>query len=375
MKFTASFTVLSLLQLCKNNTNDSKRTDTSLQHFEAVGYSTLFLLGLGLNVAALYAFIAKRKSWKDTHVYMLNLNMADFALILYLPFRVYDAIFVLHKSELCTYLILVHYINMYVSILTTTAICVHRYLAIRFPLQAKSWRKKKETAFAVCLLIWLLVISGSTIFWKQNSPGNLWTCFERRKDKPFKQYSWLLLITVGYLTPLLIIVFCSSRILSILSKVNNRSEEKRRVIGIVRANMAVFILCYTPISIAFIVNANQNVPPCWSQTMIYFPAHIYLVISEWIASSNCCFDSISYYFLLSKFYSKAANWVEVLSRAWNPPHFLSTPSFFLLWGELTACLTTINDKEFIFPSFSFQVLWFAVWVCFHVPIQKPSCFL
>lgn len=310
MKFTASFKILSLLQACKNtnntnNTNNSKGTDTSLQHFEAVGYITLFLLGLGLNAAALYAFIAKRKSWKDTHVYMFNLNMADFALILHLPFRIYDA---MNKhptsgqvSYLCTYLILVHYINMYVSILTTTAICVHRYLAIRFPLQAKSWRKKKETAFAVCLLIWVLVISGSTMFWKQNSPENLWTCFERCKDKPLSLSSWLLLITVGYLTPLLIIVFCSSRILYILSKVNNRSEEKRRVIGIVRANMAVFILCYTPISIAFIINAYP------SKDRTTFPAHIYLVISEWIASSNCCFDSISYYFLLSKFYSKAAN--------------------------------------------------------------------
>lgn len=312
MKFTASFTVLSLLQPCNNNTNNSNRTHTSLQNFEAVGYSTLFLLGLGLNAAALFAFIAKRKSWKDTHIYMLNLNMADFVLILHLPFRIYDAIdkhpTSVRVSYLCTYLILVHYVNMYVSILTTTAICVHRYLAIRFPLQAKSWRKKKETAFAVCLLIWVLVISGSMIFWKQNSPENLWTCFERRKDRPFNQHSWLLLITVGYLTPLLIIVFCSSRILYILSKVNNRSEEKRRVIGIVRANMAVFILCYTPISIAFIINANQKDLQCWwSQAMIDFPAHIYLVISEWIASSNCCFDSISYYFLLSKFYSKAAN--------------------------------------------------------------------
>lgn len=296
MKFTGSFKIISLLQNCSTPHNN-RTTILNLQHFEAVGYSTLFLLGLGLNAAALHAFIAKRKSWKDTHVYMFNLNIADFVLILCLPFRIYDAIFKPDVYKLCTYLILFHYVNMYASIMTTTAICVHRYLAIRFPLQAKSWRKKKQTAFAVCLLIWVLVISGTVIFdTSQNDPDNLWSCFERCKDKPLKNHSLLILIALGYLTPLLIIVFCSSRILYILSKVKNRSEEKRSIIGIVSANMAVFILCYTPISIAFIVNVYPYVDPK--------PAHIYLVISEWIASSNCCFDSISYYFLLSKFYSK-----------------------------------------------------------------------
>lgn len=280
---------------------------------EAVGYSTLFLLGLGLNSAALYAFIAKRKSWKDTHVYMFNLNIADFVFIIFLPFRIYDAIFCLPKTELCTFLIFTYFINMYASMLTSTAISVHRFLTIRFPLQAKFWRKKKETAFAVCLVFWGLLLSVCTIFRSENYPINLWTCYERCKNKPLR-WQFILIICLGFLTPLLIIVFCSSQIISILSKVNDRSEEKR-TIGIVTANMVVFIICYTPIHIAFLVNIYQEVPSDWHLLLKTLPAHTFLLVSEWIASTNCCFDSIGYYFLLTKFYSNVGNRVKFLARS------------------------------------------------------------
>uniref|UniRef100_H3BZN6 G-protein coupled receptors family 1 profile domain-containing protein n=1 Tax=Tetraodon nigroviridis TaxID=99883 RepID=H3BZN6_TETNG len=246
---------------------------------------------------------------------MFNLNMADFTFILFLPFRIYDSIFCLPKTKFCTFLIYTHYINMYASILTTTAICVHRFLVIRFPLQAKSWRKKKETAFAVCLVIWGLLVIVCAIHRRENYPVNLWTCYERCKNKQFPEHFILVLVFLGFFTPLLIIAFCSSQIISILSKMNDRSEEEKSTIGIVTANMVVFIVCYTPIHVAFLVNFNQVLPSDWHLSLKKLPTHQFLLVSEWIASTNCCFDSISYYFLLTRFYSKAVNRVRLLVRS------------------------------------------------------------
>ncbi|PWA25464.1 hypothetical protein CCH79_00005182 [Gambusia affinis] len=109
--------------MCKNATNqtDPYCSDSIL---EGSGYSLVFLLGLVVNGAALRAFVAMRASWTDTHIYMLNLSLADFTLVLFLPFRIYDAFFCLPKTLLCTFLIFIHYINMYASILTTTAISI-----------------------------------------------------------------------------------------------------------------------------------------------------------------------------------------------------------------------------------------------------------
>ncbi|XP_031710559.1 G-protein coupled receptor 55 [Anarrhichthys ocellatus] len=284
-----------------NATTNFTITSCKVDTLQGLAYCPVFLLGFLVNAAALRAFIAKRASWTDTHIYMLNLVVADTALILFLPFRIYDAFFCLPRTRLCTFLMFLHFINMYASMLTTTAISVQRYLVITFPLQARSWRKKKEIAFAVCLLFWGLLGTAGIIFRKDNYPEKLWTCYERCKNLPLNPKLMVILVFLGYIVPLFIVVFCSSCIIRILLKVNDRPEEKQSTIGIVTANMIVFIVCYTPIHVGFVVNYYNKLPENWN--IEYLPAHVYLLVSEWIASTNCCFDSISYYFLLKRFYS------------------------------------------------------------------------
>ncbi|KAG8014085.1 G-protein coupled receptor 35 [Nibea albiflora] len=293
--------------VCGNITNITDITNivtTSTcqkDYLQFFSYGLLFLVGFVVNAAALYAFIGQRHSWTDTHVYMFNLSIADTALILFLPFRIYDALSCL-RTGFCTFLINTHFINMYSSIATTAAISVHRFLAVRFPMQTRSWRKKKRVAFAVCLVIWGLLLIINIIYRDQNYPHNLWTCYERCKNMPLSLTMIGIMVFLGYVIPLLIVVFCSSQIINILLKVKDKSEERKSTIGIVTANMIVFIVCYTPIHISFLVNYYTPVPPDWKH-VAYLPAHRYLLVSEWIASTNCCFDSISYYFLLKKFYS------------------------------------------------------------------------
>ncbi|XP_070701850.1 G-protein coupled receptor 35-like [Pempheris klunzingeri] len=279
------------------NTTNTTCVDT----LQGLAYVPVCLLGFLVNTAALRASIAQRDSWTDTHIYMFNLVIADSALILFLPFRIYDAFFCLPKTPLCTFLIYIHYINMYASILTTTAISVQRYLAIRFPLQTRSWRKKKETAFGVCLFLWALLVTVCVIFRNENHPNKLWTCYERSKEHPLQPQFIAIVVSLGFLTPLLIVVFCSIQIVHVMLKVKETSEEKNSTIGIVTANMIVFIVCYTPIHVGFVVNYFSIPPPNWQS--VYLPVHVYLLVSEWIASTNCCFDSVSYYFLLKRFYS------------------------------------------------------------------------
>uniref|UniRef100_A0A3Q2XB33 G-protein coupled receptors family 1 profile domain-containing protein n=1 Tax=Hippocampus comes TaxID=109280 RepID=A0A3Q2XB33_HIPCM len=262
-------------------------------------YSVVFVLGSLVNTAALRAFIMRRAAWTDTHIYMFNLVLADSALLICIPFRIYHSFFCLDKTLLCTFLIYIHFINMYSSILTTTAISVHRYLAVRFPLWVRSWRRKKETAFAACVLIWLSLLTMAAVFRQENHPRNLWTCFERCKDQPLHFKFVTILFFLGFFGPLLIIAFCSGRIIGILLKADGEpSPLQRSIVGIVTANMAVFIVCYTPIHVGFVVNYFYYAPANW--TSLYLPAHSYLRVSEWISSTNCCLDSISYYFLLKK---------------------------------------------------------------------------
>lgn len=285
--------------MCVNNTT------CQVDIIQGVAYATLLLLGFLLNSAALYAFFAKRDSWTDTHIYMLNLAAADLALILFLPFRIYDAFHCLSKTQFCTFLISIHYINMYASIMTSAAISVHRCVAVRFPLQVRACRKKKVAALAVCLTIWVVVVAICVLFRDSNTPKNLWTCYERCKNKRLPLEFLLTLVFLGFFTPLLIIVFCSSYTICTLLKTENtqwNSVEKKNIIGIMRANMIVFIVCYTPIHAALVLTYYDQPPPDWQIKST--TTHRFVLLSEWIATTNCCLDSISYYFLLKAFIHK-----------------------------------------------------------------------
>jgi len=122
-------------------------------------YSLVFLVGLPLNAAVIQKIWRLRPNLSRNNIYMLNLAASDLTLIAFLPFRIIDAIHCLPKeNHLCTVLISVHYINMYASILTSTAISVHRYLLVRFPVRAKAWRWQRLKAVAVCLT-WDLITS------------------------------------------------------------------------------------------------------------------------------------------------------------------------------------------------------------------------
>lgn len=285
----------------RSNTSSNYTNNCTADIFEFLAYSPICLVGFVVNGAALWAFISTRGSWTDTHIYMLNLAVADFALILTLPFRLYDTFKCLEITHLCTFLFQIHFINMYASMLTMTAISVHRYMTVRFPIQARSWRKKKETAVGVCLILWSLLVALAVAFRQENYPDKLWTCHERLKDHPLSLKFVVLLVLVGFVLPLLITVYCSGHIIFVLLKKHSRSAERKSLIGVVTANLIVFLLCYTPIHIAFVVNFLQTVPPNWRD--VNLPAHTFLRVSEWISSTNCCFDSISFYFLLKKFYS------------------------------------------------------------------------
>ena len=271
-----------------------------VQVLEAVGYASLFVLGLLLNAVALWVFVRRRHAWTDTHVYTLNLIAADLTLVVFLPFRIVDAVHCIAKGYLCTFLISVHYVNMYASILTTTALTGHRFLLVKFPQRYRHGNKNR--AGAVCLVIWTVVIAVCVGFSSDNYPEKLWTCYERCEDAPIQKPFLALLMTVGFFVPLLIVVCCSCQIVWIMMRANDKSREKKSIVGIVTANMIVFVFCYTPIHASLLLKYSGKPPESCLPASIN--AHRIFLLSEWIATTNCCLDSVSYYFLFKSLSSR-----------------------------------------------------------------------
>ncbi|XP_064787904.1 G-protein coupled receptor 55-like [Oncorhynchus masou masou] len=281
--------------MCNNNNT------CEVEILQAVGYLPVFLVGLLLNMAVLRVFLAKRAMWTETHVYMLNLAIANCSLVFFLPFRIYNAFHRLDRTNFCTFLISTHYINMYASILTVTAISIHRYLAVKYPFHTRTWRSKKVAA-VVCGTIWVTVVTICVVFRNDNHPRKLITCYEVSQESTLSVEFLVVLEVLGYLLPVLILVFCSTQTIRVLMKEKDEDEdtmvEKRNIIGIVTANLIVFVVCYTPIHLGFLLRFlfKRNK---WESLKL---VRDFWLVCEWIATTNCFLDSISYYFLLKQFY-------------------------------------------------------------------------
>ncbi|XP_018615826.2 G-protein coupled receptor 55 [Scleropages formosus] len=289
-------------------TNCSQDVPAGVQIFYiAVGVPT-FIFGLLVNVAFLVALCySQRNTWTYMMVYIVNMAFSDTIVLIFLPVKMYSFYNQWNFVQLCLFFVSSYFVNMYVSIFTVTAISVVRYVAIKYPFRALEIMSPRK-AVIVCVLIWLTICSLSYIFHFVDSPGdnatNI-TCFQKIKNDAFPLEFILVLEIVGFLLPLIIMSFCSIKIVMYLYKKTDISSasEKTQCIGIIITNLIVFILCFTPLHLSFLFKfLVQTYYP--GSCQLYKLAHSFVHIATCISHTNCCFDVFSYYFLTSSFWKR-----------------------------------------------------------------------
>lgn len=277
-------------------------TDSALSLFERVAYTPVFIVSLFFNITALCIF-CRLKRWTDTHIYMFNLLLADFLAIIFLPFRILESFCPITPSGLCTFLLCTQYSNMYSSIFTITAISFHRFIAVRFPFLTKALASKSKTiATSKCIFIWTIIVVICACNYKDLLPDKLEYCYDRKLTKKLEQHFFLFLEILGYLIPVLIVILCSTQTIYILIRslkhVQGRDKvERKNIAAIITANMFTFIVCFTPVHIGLLL---QYVSDDSGKDFV----HVFLDVAEWIATTNCCLDSIGYYFLLKRVHKR-----------------------------------------------------------------------
>ncbi|XP_036378614.1 G-protein coupled receptor 55 [Megalops cyprinoides] len=280
--------------------NCSLNITAEVQIFQLVISIPTFILGLVGNVAVLAILCCRRgKTWSYMMVYIANMAFADCSALISLPFRMYS-----YQNpwpfphDFCLLLVSTYYVNMYVSIFTATAISVVRYVAIKYPFKAKVIMSPRK-ALAVCVLIWVTVCSFSATFHFVDAPKNdtQLKCFQKNRSKPLPLSFILALDVVGFLLPLITMAFCSLKVIHTLSKQNKVSSrtEKIQCSRIIAANLIVFLICFSPFHIGFLL--KFLVETHWPEDCNLLESiHNFVHVSFCIASTNCCLDAFSYYF-------------------------------------------------------------------------------
>ncbi|NXI63625.1 GPR35 protein, partial [Anseranas semipalmata] len=266
--------------------------------FQLIVYIPVLCFGVLLNTIAFWVFCCKLKRWTETRVYMINLMVADCFLLFALPFLTY---FTKNKhpiDELCFAIEMIYFTNRPMSIFIIMLIAIDRYIAIKFPLKAKTLRSPVKSA-SICVFLWIIQIIYSS-FQQTFKKDDEKFCLQKHSVQP--KYLSLFSISFGYFIPLGIIIFCSVKVIKCLKEKMASSFHETKLIQkalhIVSVNLCVFIVCFSPIYIALLLRFAADVAEACS---LLPKVRVSIQIFACLANTNCCLDAFCYYFAAKEF--------------------------------------------------------------------------
>ncbi|XP_054426831.1 G-protein coupled receptor 55 [Pteronotus mesoamericanus] len=293
--------------------------DRLMQTVQLVVHIPTFLLGLVLNLLAIQRFRTfLRKELSDyvaTSIYMINLAVFDLLMVLSLLFKVVLVYEQAPFPSLCTLVECLYFISMYGSILTICFISLDRYVAIQYPIPVRHCRSPRKI-FGICCTIWVLVWVGSIPFYNFSGEVERYTCFNNMSSSIWSAKLVFPVEVFGFLLPLGVMGFCSSRSIHILVRRHEPHQDphqdprqdprralsqlKRACIWTIASNLVVFVVSFLPVHLAgflqFLVR-NNFIVECRARQNI----SLFLKLSMCLSNVNCCLDVFCYYFTIKEF--------------------------------------------------------------------------
>ncbi|XP_069806551.1 C-X-C chemokine receptor type 6-like [Dendropsophus ebraccatus] len=281
--------------LYDNLEEGENNTDTLLHHFLPVPYSITCVLGLMGNVLILAVFVRYEKIKTMTDTFLVNLAIADILFLLTLPFLAYEAAHSWVFGEIMCKIIRGAYrINLYTSMLILTSITFDRFISITNATKANKYRvTKQKWRCGVCICLWALALLLAIPQFLYSTTKGENKCFEVFELSIMQLVVVSLQMIVGFLLPLVSMIFCYSFILRTL--VNARGVQKKKSMKIIVAIVVMFIatqLPYNSLVLALALNNGLHQKKSFFQICI---------IMEAVAYFHACLNPVLYFFVGTKF--------------------------------------------------------------------------
>ncbi|XP_028581702.2 P2Y purinoceptor 2 [Podarcis muralis] len=275
-----------------------------------VSYSLVFVVGLCLNLLALYIFLFRIKTWNASTTYMFNLAVSDTLYVISLPLLVYYYAKRNHwpfSVGLCKIVRFLFYTNLYCSILFLLCISIHRFMGICFPLKSLEWGQVRYARW-VSATVWAVVIAcqSPVLYFVTTSPRcDKITCHDTSAKDLFGDfiiYSTVMLVLL-FCIPFLVIIVCYSlmarRLLQPTRGTTRMSSSKKKSVKMIAVVLAVFIICFLPFHITRTLYYYFR---DWDLSCATLDAiNLAYKLTRPLASTNSCLDPILYFLAGQKF--------------------------------------------------------------------------
>ncbi|XP_075583383.1 free fatty acid receptor 3-like, partial [Pelecanus crispus] len=248
-------------------------TPFAVNHHLCLGvYAVAFTLGLPLNVAALVALgtAARRRRLLPADVLLLNLTIADLALVISLPVRMAEAAWEATwklPPALCPLFVFLFFTSIYLTILSLTALSVDRYLSAAYPVQYRR-RRRVTHATAAAAGFWVAALAHCSVVYvaQPNAAVNGTACYTRFAAPQLATLLALRLeiFLVLFCVPLLITAFCYGRLVCIVVALPATPPGRRyRAVALASATAVAFVLCFAPFNVSHVVGYLRQENPPW----------------------------------------------------------------------------------------------------------------
>ncbi|XP_026165427.1 hydroxycarboxylic acid receptor 2 [Mastacembelus armatus] len=212
------------------------------------------IVGLPGNMIALWIFCFRMKLWKPHTLFLFNLVLADFLLIVSVPFRIHNHLrgeYWIFGQTWCQINLFMLAVNRSASIAFMTAVALDRYFKVVHPHHSIS-RMTLIQAGWLSGLLWAVVIALripllTTNHLYLNSSHSLCRSFGMYKEETVGIKVHYVAFTVEFFLPWLVLLYCSARITCFLrQRQMHRLKKVQRSIRTVAVISLVFTICFMP---------------------------------------------------------------------------------------------------------------------------------
>ncbi|XP_034549149.1 P2Y purinoceptor 8 [Notolabrus celidotus] len=286
----------------------------------SVIYIFISLLNLVGNGLSLWILLFRTSPKTPSIIFMLHLTLTDLALGTALPFQMVYQLKGYHWNlgpNMCSFLTMVFYTNMYCSILTVMAIGIDRYLGIVRPMLFRQTRERKSVAVFSCILMWVVVLAVlyplmTTDLTFDIPELGITTCFDMlKKDMLPNKAAWALfvfaMVFVLFFFPFCVTVFCYIRVICKLAS-DRKTRQKKRAIYLAVVVILVYTLCFAPNNILLLAHGI---------TKLFYGRSLYMAykLSLCLSCMNSCLDPFIYYFASKDFRQKLRRILKLQSQS------------------------------------------------------------
>ncbi|XP_041832739.1 12-(S)-hydroxy-5,8,10,14-eicosatetraenoic acid receptor [Melanotaenia boesemani] len=286
-----------------NRSIDHCKTPTTVT-YQALSWLMLgeFMLGLPLNLSVLYIFIFRFKFWKNKSIFLFNIVVADFLLVVCLPVKIYHYQHNMRRSDddvVCKMMLFMLFLNRGASIAFLVALSLDRYFNV-VHLGRKNCVKvlKKSPQISVVIWLFLLPLTIPTMvktFECCNSHGRQVETPSHDVTDTFRELVFFSQIII----PFIILVYCTIRIVNRLKKTTMGKQAKlRRVVFVVMSVVIVFSICFLPCAIARAVLLSVRLKEWEEAENIAVQVNDSLMV---LSFTDCLLDPLVYCFCHSGF--------------------------------------------------------------------------